>query len=546
MSSFLGASATLTDKYLSVNIEFGDEENLTPQFLKSAKITLKAKDGTTLRTLETQTSYANADGCFKVGIVLFEEENPFTIFVSADTTRGFFTCSCDVKDNSNTITQSSGFDFTADKVELEEILPTNLHEIGPGNPLPLGTRGYYLGASATLTDRYLSVNIEFGDEFTLTPQFLKSANITLKSKDGTTLRTLETQTSYANADGCFKVGIVLFEEESPSHIYVVADTSQGLYTANCDIKTNPNTITQSSGFDRIYSAPTPPEPSPEIGPTGPTGPSGPTGPTGPGLLNIHQNTIIGRISPGLGNVEELNSTQATSILNVFNTLKGLVPGVTPSNLDFLRADGIFAKIRTSTIQPDFAFTFAILDNLMELGQTSSYPSFVAAYNEVITLARLRDSDNGIWDEVVLPATSFDSPYIFTHDSITNVTFTLEATSIEGDVVEMETDLTWNPKRYWGVGLYTGQGQSFIINLEFFDLAQQRNKNFTVTAGHNQKIYYAIPTTFGTPIFSVNGFIGGFKQVEDSLIVTNAYGVMTPYQLWESDHANLGLINVVVT
>jgi hypothetical protein len=476
--------------------------------------------------------------------VLFDEEHPSTIFVTADTTKGFFTSSCDVEDNPNTILESSGFDFTTVKAIPEGILPTNLHEIGPGNPLPLGTGGYFLGASATLTDRYLSVNIEFGDEHTLTPQFLKSANITLKSKDGTTLRTLETQTSYANADGCFKVGIVLFEEESPSHIYVVADTSQGLYTANCDIKTNPNTILESSGFDRTFSAPIPPEPS-EIGPTGPTGPSGPTGPTGPGLLNIHQNTLIGRISPGLGNVEELNGTQATSILNVFNTLKGLVPGVTPSNLDFLRADGIFAKIRMSTIQPDFSFTFSIVDGSMELGQTLD-PSFIASYNEVITLSRLKDSENDIWEVIPLPATAFGSSYLFTYDNIMTVVFTLEATSIEGDIVEMTVPADWNPRRHWGVGLYTGQGQSFILNLEFFDLSRQRDKAFTVTAGHNQKIYYAIPSTFGTPIFSVNGFIGGFKQVEDSLIVTNAYGVMTPYQLWESDHANLGLINVVVT
>ena len=61
------------------------------------------------------------------------------------------------------------------------------------------------------------------------------------------------------------------------------------------------------------------------------------------LSNIASQTIKGRVSAGTGKVEDLNASQATSILNTFSsTTKGLVPASGGGSTGFLRADGVFA------------------------------------------------------------------------------------------------------------------------------------------------------------------------------------------------------------
>ena len=102
---------------------------------------------------------------------------------------------------------------------------------------------YNLGVSASVTDRYLSINVEFGNEDSITPQFVKSILITLKTRDGLELRTLETLSDYANSDGCFKLGTILFDEEKPSSLFILADTTLGKFNTSCEVSIQPNTIT---------------------------------------------------------------------------------------------------------------------------------------------------------------------------------------------------------------------------------------------------------------------------------------------------------------
>lgn len=52
--------------------------------------------------------------------------------------------------------------------------------------------------------------------------------------------------------------------------------------------------------------------------------------------------ILGRITAGAGDIEELTGTQATSLLDVFGAAKGLVPASAGGTVNFLRADGSFA------------------------------------------------------------------------------------------------------------------------------------------------------------------------------------------------------------
>lgn len=104
---------------------------------------------------------------------------------------------------------------------------------------------FALGASAVVTDRYLSMNIEFGDENAFTPELVKSIVVTIKTKEGLELRTLDTLSDFANSDGCFKLGTILYEEEKPSKVFVAAVTTKGKFKTECDVSTAPNTVTAS-------------------------------------------------------------------------------------------------------------------------------------------------------------------------------------------------------------------------------------------------------------------------------------------------------------
>ncbi|MBQ8429082.1 MAG: hypothetical protein IJX30_03185 [Clostridia bacterium] len=73
----------------------------------------------------------------------------------------------------------------------------------------------------------------------------------------------------------------------------------------------------------------------------------------------------------------------------------------------------------------------------------------------------------------------------------------------------------------------------------------RNKTFTVTAGAGEYIYYACPVRYGTPVFKVGGFEGGFSLVSSGDF-TNASGYTEGYQLWRSVNANLGAVTVTVS
>jgi hypothetical protein len=73
------------------------------------------------------------------------------------------------------------------------------------------------------------------------------------------------------------------------------------------------------------------------------------------LANMATQTFKGRTTAGSGAPEDLTATQATAMLNTFGTSKGLVPGVTSSTTQFLRADGTFAvppDTDTNTLGPD--------------------------------------------------------------------------------------------------------------------------------------------------------------------------------------------------
>ena len=230
-----------------------------------------------------------------------------------------------------------------------------------------------------------------------------------------------------------------------------------------------------------------------------------------------------------------------------------LPSVTNQAGKFLTNDGFdksWKFIRQSDIMPDFAINnFSALAPLIEIGQTINSPAFHAGYSLPPASIKLSDQMNSTEVDISLPGTSFNSSNSFTMNVQSTRTFTIKATSDDGIVLTKDCTITWVPEIFWGVGIKPSNPSllgDFIQNLLGKALSSTKSKTFTVTPGAIDKIYYAYPDYYGSAIFNVGGFEGGFVLVAANIQLTNEYGITTIYNLYESDNANLGTTTVTVS
>lgn len=129
----------------------------------------------------------------------------------------------------------------------------------------------------------------------------------------------------------------------------------------------------------------------------------------------------------------------------------------------------------------------------------------------------------------------------------NKTFTLKGTDERDAVSTKTTAITFLNGVYYGIGddlQISGITNQFILGLTK-TLQSSKAKTFTVNAGVGKHIYYIIPTRYGTPVFKVGGFEGGFEKL-GTVNFTNASGYAENYDVYKSGNANLGNTTVVVS
>lgn len=128
----------------------------------------------------------------------------------------------------------------------------------------------------------------------------------------------------------------------------------------------------------------------------------------------------------------------------------------------------------------------------------------------------------------------------------NKTYTLAATDARDAKATKTAGISFLDKRHFFVAgdLDADAMTDAVINAAAGELATNRNKSFTVTAGDGQHIYYAIPASFGTPRFFVGGFEGGFSLLK-TFDHVNASGATVSYAVWKSTNAGLGATTVEV-
>lgn len=133
-------------------------------------------------------------------------------------------------------------------------------------------------------------------------------------------------------------------------------------------------------------------------------------------------------------------------------------------------------------------------------------------------------------------------YIHNSNITSNKTFSLQV----GDgksTVSKSASINFYNGRYHGVSSSLSYDRNLILSLTK-TLTNSRGNTFTVNCGSGQYIFFAIPTRFGTPSFTVGGFSGGFEKVK-TLDFQNSSGYTESYDIWKSTNSNLGNTTVVV-
>lgn len=201
------------------------------------------------------------------------------------------------------------------------------------------------------------------------------------------------------------------------------------------------------------------------------------------------------------------------------------------------------NVPTDLLTPPVELTITPTVQFAEVNENVTAPAFTATYTATPTSALLEDSENLTPQNVTSTPLSFSSIYNFTETSFgDSVDFTL--TAVQGFITKSETtSIIWGQKTYWGVDVAGQTGAPFITSLAGQEITVTKQIAFAVNASSTQKVYFACRNGYGDIVFTVHDVEGGFTKTQ-TIPVTNDFGFIENYDLYESDYAGLGAIVVL--
>jgi hypothetical protein len=151
------------------------------------------------------------------------------------------------------------------------------------------------------------------------------------------------------------------------------------------------------------------------------------------------------------------------------------------------------------------------------------------------------------DGAARPETAANGTITLTSQALTrNKTWALTAIDERNQTASRSAVTTFTNKvKYGAASLPSSINDSFLNSLPTRTLSTGKVKNFSVTAGAGQYIWYALPSSYGTCSFAVNGFTGGFSQVA-VFNHQNESGKVVEYRVYRSDNAGLGAQSISVS
>ena len=208
-----------------------------------------------------------------------------------------------------------------------------------------------------------------------------------------------------------------------------------------------------------------------------------------------------------------------------------------SNVD-VALDDIYDKLGDLMYVPISITSFTNNKNTVEMGSTITDVTLNWNYNKTPKTLLL---DGSTLDVSLKTKT-------LTGQSIkANKTFTLKAIDERDAVATKTTSITFLNGVYYGIGddlQIGGITNQFILGLTK-TLQSSKAKTFTVNAGAGKHIYYIIPSRYGTAVFKVGGFEGGFEKL-GTVNFTNSSSYAENYDVYKSSNAGLGNTTVVVS
>jgi hypothetical protein len=178
-----------------------------------------------------------------------------------------------------------------------------------------------------------------------------------------------------------------------------------------------------------------------------------------------------------------------------------------------------------------SFTCVPSRTTYEMGEKIDTLQFNWVYN--------KDIERQMLNRVELDKTIRSATY---NNISTNQTYSLEAT--DGKTTATRSiSISFANGRYHGVAAEGEYDSTFILKLTK-NLATSKNCSFTVTCGTDRYIFFAIPSRFGVPKFTVGGFEGGFTLIA-TIDFTNSSNYTEPYDIYKSENSNLGNTTVNV-
>lgn len=190
---------------------------------------------------------------------------------------------------------------------------------------------------------------------------------------------------------------------------------------------------------------------------------------------------------------------------------------------------VITSLTLDMIGPAFAISVSG-GTTVEVGATITSQSLSVSYtgtpNAPVTLT---DTEGSPVTNLTTPFTSVVSPLVIAKTANNStVTYTIHANSKTAT-----TTTAWRPRVYYGSAVPGAHDEAFIEALASSALASSRNRTIAVSATAGQRAYYAIPSSYGTPVFTIGGFVTTHTLMA-TVNVTNTNGVTQSYDLWASD------------
>ena len=183
----------------------------------------------------------------------------------------------------------------------------------------------------------------------------------------------------------------------------------------------------------------------------------------------------------------------------------------------------------------------------ELKITSSFEPTIAEKGSTVSEVKVKWSINKIpnyirFNGIDLPNTMSGTetiPVEYTSDTY----YTIEA--YDGKKHSNTSQkLSFYSGVYIGVDVLPENITSDFISRLSKKLSSSRAISKTVQANDKQYIWYACPSSYGTPTFYSGGFEGGFSKYE-TIPFINEYGYEENYDVWKSNRDNLGITTIDV-